>query len=188
MIYNNIMYSSIMYNAILYYNLNNLHWLQRKREKQKTEIEEHENIAFQSCGRYCGTCLKLLLYEAKLSFENAASQFLHFSPCISARAPHPSRVSSRKDDRLFSTIQQILSQLYFHRAFRDFNFFYPLIIYLCFLSIRLAVDFYLRNRLYEQILFIIFYLFISITCLCLKSFYLLCLFVLFLRAILRIVI
>lgn len=41
-------------------------------------MEEHDDIAFQSCGRYCGTCLKLLL---EFTRQSSASKMRRLSSC-----------------------------------------------------------------------------------------------------------
>lgn len=116
-------------------------------------MKEHENIAFQSCGRYCGTCLKLLL---EFTRQSLASKMQRLSSCTFLLVFPHSRYILREYLLKGTTVCSLL----YGKSYPSFTstvgfvisiFFYPLIIYLCFLSIRLAVDFYLRNRLYEQV-------------------------------------
>lgn len=132
-------------------------------KNKKKEMEEHENIAFQSCGRYCGTCLKLLL---EFTRQSSASKMRRLSSCTFLLVfPH-----ARYILREYLLERTTVCSLLYRKSYPSFTstvrfaisiFFYPLIIYLCFLSIRLAVDFYLRNRLYEYILATFFYHFLS---------------------------
>lgn len=93
-------------------------------------------------------------FHLNLRSKARSSKMQHLTSCtflfVFSYSRYILRVSCKKNDRLFSATWRISSQFYFQRAFHVVSS-HPLIICPYFLSIRLVVDFYSKNRLCEAL-------------------------------------